>query len=83
MLLGVDIAVFFVVLFVIRQSLNPISVITSALSRVKEGVYGERIVYNSKDEVGELVSTFNIMSDTIKQKEEEARRNDQSKDEFF
>ena len=82
-LLGVDIAVFFVVLFVIRQSLNPISIITSALSRVKEGVYGERIVYNAKDEVGELVSTFNIMSDTIKQKEEEARRNDQSKDEFL
>ena len=82
-LLGVDIAVFFVVLFVIRQSLNPISIITSALSRVKEGVYGERIVYDAKDEVGELVSTFNIMSDTIKQKEEEARRNDQSKDEFL
>ncbi|MDX1533750.1 MAG: HAMP domain-containing sensor histidine kinase, partial [Nitrosopumilaceae archaeon] len=82
-LLGVDIAVFFVVLFVIRQSLNPISVITSALSRVKEGVYGERIVYNAKDEVGELVSTFNIMSDTIKQKEEEARKNDQAKDEFL
>ena len=50
---------------------------------MKEGVYGERIVYNAKDEVGELVSTFNIMSDTIKQKEEEARRNDQSKDEFL
>lgn len=82
-LLGVDIAVFFIVLFVIRQSLNPISVITSALSRVKEGVYGERIVYNAKDEVGELVSTFNIMSDTIKQKEDEARRNDQAKDEFL
>ncbi len=82
-LLGVDIAVFFIVLFVIRQSLNPISVITSALSRVKEGVYGERIVYNAKDEVGELVSTFNIMSDTIKQKEEEARKNDQAKDEFL
>ena len=82
-LLGVDIAVFFVVLFVIRQSLSPISIITSALSRVKEGVYGERIVYNAKDEVGELVSTFNIMSDTIKQKEDEARRNDQAKDEFL
>ena len=82
-LLGVDIAVFFVVLFVIRQSLSPISIITSALSRVKEGVYGERIVYNAKDEVGELVSTFNIMSDTIKQKEDEAKRNDQSKDEFL
>ena len=82
-LLGVDIAVFFIVLFVIRQSLNPISVITSALSRVKEGVYGERIVYDAKDEVGELVSTFNIMSDTIKQKEDEARRNDQAKDEFL
>ena len=82
-LLGIDIVVFFVVLFVIRQSLNPLENITKALSRVKEGFYGEKIVYNSKDEVGELVNTFNIMSDTIKQKEEEAKKTDIAKDEFL
>jgi len=82
-LLAGDIAVFFIVLVVIRQSLSPLETITRALSRVKEGIYGEKIEYNQKDEVGELVNTFNIMSDTIKEKEEEARQTDIAKDEFL
>ena len=82
-LLAVDVIVFFLVIFVIRQSLNPLEMITSALSRVKEGIYGERIEYNASDEVGQLVNTFNIMSDTIKQKEEEAKKTDLAKDEFL
>jgi len=80
---GIDIAVFFVVIFMIRQSLNPLQILTRALSRVKEGMYGERISYTAQDEVGELVDTFNIMSDTIKVKEEEARKTDIAKDEFL
>lgn len=82
-LLAVDVIVFFLVIFVIRQSLNPLEMITSALSRVKEGIYGEKIEYNASDEVGQLVNTFNIMSDTIKQKEEEAKKIDLAKDEFL
>ncbi len=82
-LLVVDIAIFFLVLLVIRQSLNPLGKISIALSRVKEGIYGEKIEYHSKDEIGELVNSFNIMSDTIKQKEEEARKTDVAKDEFL
>ena len=49
----------------------------------KEGIYGEKIAYQSKDEIGDLVNSFNIMSDTIKQKEEEAKRTDIAKDEFL
>ena len=79
----IDIIVFAVVVFVIRQSLNPLEVISQGLSRVKEGIYGEKINYKAKDEVGELVNSFNIMSDTIKEKEEEARKNDIAKDEFL
>lgn len=82
-LLVVDIAIFFLVIIVIRQSLNPLGIITAGLSRVKEGIYGEKIEYQSKDEIGELVTSFNIMSDTIKQKEEEARKTDIAKDEFL
>jgi signal transduction histidine kinase len=82
-LLGVDIAVFFLVLFVIRQSLSPLDSISKALSRVKEGVYGEKIEYSGSDEVGQLVANFNIMSDTIKEKEEEAKKTDIAKDEFL
>jgi len=82
-LLVVDIAVFFLVLFVIRQSLSPLDSISKALSRVKEGAYGEKIEYSGTDEVGQLVANFNIMSDTIKEKEEEAKKTDIAKDEFL
>ena len=82
-LLVVDIAIFFLVILVVRQSLNPLGTITVSLSRVKEGIYGEKIEYHSKDEIGELVDSFNVMSDTIKQKVEEARKTDGAKDEFL
>src|SRR3989338_499817 len=82
-IVGVDIAIFVIVLFVIRKSLLPLQTITNALSRIKEGIYGEKIKYNSSDEIGELASTFNIMSDTIRIKEEEARRMSVAKDEFL
>jgi len=81
-LLVVDIAIFFLVILVIRQSLNPLGIITARLSQVKEGIYGEKIEYQSKDEIGELVNSFNIMSETIKQKEVEARKTDIAKDEI-
>jgi len=83
MLLAVDLATFFLVPIVIRQSLSPLKTINQALARVKEGKYGEKIKYTSKDEIGELVNSFNIMSDTIKEKEEEAKKNDIAKDEFL
>ncbi|QLH05595.1 two-component sensor histidine kinase [Nitrosopumilus oxyclinae] len=82
-LLGVDIGVFFLVLFIIRQSLSPLDTISKAISKVKEGVYGEKIEYSGSDEVGQLVANFNMMSNTIKEKEEEAKKTDIAKDEFL
>ncbi|NIM26107.1 MAG: HAMP domain-containing protein [Nitrososphaeria archaeon] len=82
-LLGVDIATFFLVPVVIRQSLAPLESISKALARVKEGMYGEKVKYKGEDEIGELVSSFNVMSDTIKEKEEIAKRTDLAKDEFL
>ncbi len=79
----IDIAIFVVIIIVIRKSLNPLVLITHGLSRVKDGVYGEKIDYTAKDEVGEIVKSFNIMSDTIRQREEEARKTDIAKDEFL
>ena len=67
----------------IRRSLNPLGSLTLALSRVKEGIYGEKIEYKSKDEIGYLAETFNTMSTTIKQKEEEAKKIEIAKDEFL
>ena len=82
-LLVVDIGVFLLVLFLIRQSLSPLESITQAINRVREGVYGEKIEYSGTDEVGQLVENFNIMSKTIKEKEEEAKKTDIAKDEFL
>ena len=82
-LLIIDIAIFFLVLYVIRQSLLPLRLITDALSGIKEGAYGEKIKYTKADEVGKLASTFNIMSDTIKEKEEQTKKTEIAKDEFL
>jgi len=80
---GVNIAIFLVIIILIKKSLNPLKLIVQGLARVREGVYGEKIDYSAKDEVGELAESFNIMSDTIKQKTEEVEKTSKSKDEFL
>ena len=82
-LLVADIAVFIIVMFTIRKSLHPLDLLTRALSRVKEGFYGEKIAYTTSDEVGTLARTFNLMSETIQKKEEEAKKVEIAKDEFL
>ena len=77
-----DIVIFFIVVMIVRQSLSPLEMITRALSKVKDGVYAE-IQYSGKDEVGELVTNFNTMSNTIKEKEAEGKKNEIAKDEFL
>lgn len=81
-ILIVDIVIFFIVLMIIRQSLSPLDKITQAISKVKEGVYGE-IQYSGKDEVGQLADSFNTMFHTIKEKEDEGKKNELAKDEFL
>lgn len=78
-----DIIVFVAVILSIRKSLSPLETLTKAISRIKEGVYGEKITYSAKDEIGELADTFNAMSLTIQRKEEEAKKVEIAKDEFL
>ena len=82
-ILGVDIIIFIIVLYIIRKSLSPFESITQAITKMKEGVYGERIQYSGTDEIGKLVENFNTMSNTIKEKEDEAKKNNIAKDEFL
>jgi len=82
-LLVADIVVFIIVMITIRKSLHPLDVLTNALSRVKEGFYGEKIDYTTNDEIGTLANTFNLMSETIQKKEEEAKKVEIAKDEFL
>ncbi len=83
LLLITDVIVFFLVLYVVRKSLLTLKLITNALSEIKEGTYGKKINYEKNDEAGELVQTFNIMSNTIKEKDEQTKKTDIAKDEFL
>lgn len=78
-----DIAVFVAVILSIRKSLSPLETLIKAIGRVKEGFYGDKITYSSRDEVGELAETFNAMSTTIQKKEEDAKKVEVAKDEFL
>jgi signal transduction histidine kinase len=77
------VVVFVAVVLSIRKSLSPLATMIKAISRVKEGIYGEKINYTAKDEIGELAETFNSMSLTIREKEEEAKKIEIAKDEFL
>jgi signal transduction histidine kinase len=81
--IAANIGIFFVVLLIIRKSLMPLDIIAKSLSRVKEGIYGEKIEYMAQDEIGDLASSFNTMTETIKLKEEESRKTSIAKDEFL
>ncbi|MDE1770398.1 MAG: HAMP domain-containing histidine kinase [Thaumarchaeota archaeon] len=83
LLIIADIVVFVAVMMSIRKSLLPLDSLIRAIGRVKEGFYGERITYSSKDEIGELAETFNSMSSTIQKKEEETKKIEVAKDEFL
>jgi len=82
-LLGIDIAILVVVFYIISQSLSPLESISKALSGVRKGVYGKKIEYSGSGEIEALVENFNIMSTTIKEKEEEAKRTEIAKSQFL
>ncbi|SMH71089.1 HAMP domain-containing sensor histidine kinase [Candidatus Nitrosotalea okcheonensis] len=78
-----DIVIFVIVILSIRKSLAPLATLIKAIGHIKEGAYGDKIAYSSKDEIGELAETFNSMSLTIQKKEEEAKKIEIAKDEFL
>lgn len=82
-LLGADIVFLFIVLFSTTRSLNPLKSLTAALARIKEGKYGEEIKYESKDEIGLIIDSFNSMSTALQEKVEKARQHEIARDEFL
>jgi len=82
-LLGADIAFLFLVLFSTTRSLNPLKSLTGALARIKEGKYGEEIKYESHDEIGLIIDSFNSMSKALQEKVEKARQHEIARDEFL
>ena len=64
-----------VVIFVRRNIGKPIAALLGGVKKVSEGEFDHRIEKLSVDEFNELASSVNIMSDALKNREEEIRRN--------
>lgn len=58
---------FFLIIFIVR----PIASLKNMMSRVKEGDLDVRVDYKSRDELGQLVESFNHMVQTIKEGRDE------------
>jgi len=76
-------SVFISVVFVIRKSISPITKMMDASRRIQKGEYGIQISHESKDEVGSLVKSFNLLSSAMKEKIEQSKEIDKAKDEFL
>jgi methyl-accepting chemotaxis protein len=64
-----------VVIFVKRSIGQPIAALLAGVKKVSEGDFDHRIEELPVDEFNELASNVNIMSDALKNREEEIRRN--------
>jgi signal transduction histidine kinase len=73
-----------------QLAINPITSLQTIAQKIVEGNYDQRIPVAGKDEVGELAATFNVMINTIQEREDslqearvEAERANQVKSAFL
>jgi signal transduction histidine kinase len=73
-----------------QLAINPIASLQTIAQKIVEGNYDQRIPVAGKDEVGELAATFNVMINTIQEREDslqearvEAERANQVKSAFL
>ena len=82
-IVGVTLAVFAVVLFIIirltKRLLDPIASLKERAIKLSEGVYDTGIEITSKDEIGDLSRTFDTMAEKIKLREEELSESEHRK----
>ncbi len=76
-------SVFIGVFLIMRSSLSPITKIMDASRRIQKGEYGTQVEHKSKDEIGGLVKSFNLLSSAMKEKIEQSKEIDKAKDEFL
>lgn len=60
--------------FYSRKALNPIQELTSAAEQIRQGELDQEVRVKTRDEIGELASTFNSMAEELK-KQERLRKN--------
>jgi two-component system NtrC family sensor kinase len=53
---------------------RPLEIIRRGLNKVKNGIFGEKIVTKATDEIGELANSFNLMTETLQETSEELIR---------
>jgi len=56
--------------FLSRRILHPVAALTSAARKLGKGDLGQRVKVKSRDEVGELATTFNAMADELERTEQ-------------
>ena len=67
----IAILIAFLVSFILARSISrPMSKLSSAVKAVASGDYTQKIEYGSNDEMGELISGFNYMTETLKEIDE-------------
>jgi signal transduction histidine kinase/CheY-like chemotaxis protein/HPt (histidine-containing phosphotransfer) domain-containing protein len=60
--------------FLFRSIINPLTVLRDAMKRVEKGHLGEKVYLSRKDEIGEICSTFNDMSNNLLKSQSELER---------
>ncbi|MGH9876604.1 MAG: sensor histidine kinase, partial [Nitrososphaerales archaeon] len=83
LLAAANVSVFVAVSLVITKALSPVTKMIDASRRIQQGEYGIQVEHKSKDEVGSLVKSFNILSSAMKEKIEQSKEIDKAKDEFL
>ncbi len=64
----------FISILAARKITNPLEVLTESSRAIARGDFSQRVQLNSRTEIGELASTFNIMSEELEQFVEDLKR---------
>src|SRR5574341_162875 len=83
LLAAANVSVFVAVSLVITKALSPVTKMIDASRRIQQGEYGIQVEHKSRDEVGSLVKSFNVLSSAMKEKIEQSKEIDKAKDEFL
>lgn len=62
---------------------NPINTLNKSSKKIANGKFDERVYINSKDEIGELAESFNIMADQIESKIDALKLQIKQKNDFI
>ena len=65
---------FFIIYFQAKRISAPITKINRAAQNIARGDFSERVKISSKDEIGQLASTFNFMASNIEKSQEHQQR---------